>query len=84
LELVFSDLWGPAPTTSSLGYHYYISVIDANSRYTWVYLLKSKSDAFPIFKQFKSMAELQLGHSLKTLQTDWGVNLDLSLNILLT
>jgi histone deacetylase 1/2 len=72
LELVFSDLWGPAPTTSSLGYHYYISFIDAYSRYTWIYLLKSKSDALNIFKQFKNMAELQLGHPLKTLQTDWG------------
>jgi histone deacetylase 1/2 len=78
LELVFSDLWGPAPSTSSLGYQYYISFIDAYSRYTWIYLLKSKSEAFTIFKQFKSMAKLQLGHSLKTLQTDWGgVNLDL-------
>jgi histone deacetylase 1/2 len=84
LELVFSDLWGPAPTTSSSGYHYYISFIDAYSRYTWIYLLKSKSDAFNIFKQFKSMAELQLGHSLKILQTDWGVNSDLFLNILLS
>ncbi|GAU34785.1 hypothetical protein TSUD_205890 [Trifolium subterraneum] len=72
LELVFSDLWGPSPTVSSLGFHYYISFIDAYSRYTWIYLLKSKSDAFTIFKQFKTMAELQLGHSLKALQTDWG------------
>jgi histone deacetylase 1/2 len=72
LELVFSDLWGPSPSVSSLGYHYYITFIDAYSRYTWIYLLKAKSDAFIIFKQFKTMAELQLGHSLKTLQTDWG------------
>jgi histone deacetylase 1/2 len=34
--------------------------------------LKAKSDAFTIFKQFKTMAELQFSHSLKTLQTDWG------------
>jgi histone deacetylase 1/2 len=46
LELVFSDLWGPAPTTSSLGYHYYISFIDAYSRYTWVYLLNLKVMSF--------------------------------------
>jgi histone deacetylase 1/2 len=72
LELVFSDLWGPAPSTSSLGYHYYTTFFDAYSRYTWIYLLKSKSEAFTIFKQFKSMAKLQLGHSLKALQTDWG------------
>jgi histone deacetylase 1/2 len=72
LELVFSDLWGPSPTVSSLGYHYYITFVDAYSRFTWIYLLKSKSDAFPIFQQFKTMVELQLGYSLKSLQTDWG------------
>ncbi|CAJ2668996.1 unnamed protein product [Trifolium pratense] len=72
LELVFSDLWGPAPSTSSLGYHYYISFIDAYSRYTWIYLIKSKSEALTIFKQFKTMAELQFGHSLKSFQSDWG------------
>ncbi|PNY08092.1 histone deacetylase [Trifolium pratense] len=27
-----NDLWGPAPSTSSLGYHYYITFIDAYSR----------------------------------------------------
>jgi histone deacetylase 1/2 len=72
LELVFSDLWGPAPSTSSSGYNYYITFIDAYSRYTWIYLIKSKSEALTIFKQFKHMAELQLGHSLKALQSDWG------------
>jgi histone deacetylase 1/2 len=37
LELVFSDPWGPAPSTSSSGYSYYISFIDAYSRYTWIF-----------------------------------------------
>jgi transposase InsO family protein len=72
LQLVFSDLWGPSPTVSSLGYHYYITFVDAYSRFTWIYPLKVKSDALTIFKQFKTMAELQLGHPLKALQTDWG------------
>jgi hypothetical protein len=38
-----------------------------------------------MFKQFKTMVELQLGYPLKALQTDLGVggNLDLSLLILM-
>jgi hypothetical protein len=56
----------------SLGYHYYITFVDAYSRFTWIYPLKVKSDALTIFKQFKTMAKLQLGHPLKALQTDWG------------
>lgn len=67
---------------SSLGYHYYITSVDAFSRFTWIYPKKAKSDALTIFKQFQSMAELQLGHPLKSLQTDWEGSLDLLHNIL--
>jgi histone deacetylase 1/2 len=55
-----------------LGYSYYISFVDAFSKFTWIYLLKSKFDALIVFKQFKAMVELQLGHPLKVLHTDWG------------
>src|ERR1044072_4884628 len=72
LELVFSDLWGPAPYTSQNGFKYYMSFVDAHTRFTWIYFLKVKSEAFTIFQQFKLMAELQFGHKLKSLQTDWG------------
>jgi len=40
-DLVYSDVWGPAPT--SVGRHnYYVSFIDDHSKYTWIYLLKKK------------------------------------------
>ncbi|KAF7842167.1 Retrovirus-related Pol polyprotein from transposon TNT 1-94 [Senna tora] len=71
-ELVYSDLWGPAPVTSSRKYRYYISFIDAFSKYTWVYLLKAKSDAFEAFQLFKSQAELQLNTKLLAFQSDYG------------
>jgi hypothetical protein len=41
LQLIFSDVWGPAPT--SVGRHdYYVSFIDDYSKFTWIYLLKKK------------------------------------------
>jgi histone deacetylase 1/2 len=70
LELVFSDLWGPSLSPSTFSYSYYIYFVAAYSKFTWIYLLKSKSDALLSFKQFKSMVELQLGQPLKVLQTD--------------
>jgi hypothetical protein len=38
LELVFSDVWGPAPTSVG-GYKYYISFIDDFSKFSWLYLM---------------------------------------------
>ncbi|KAK9224840.1 hypothetical protein WN943_009878 [Citrus x changshan-huyou] len=49
LELIHTNLWGPAPITSLNGYKYYISFIDDYSRYTWIYPLKTKSQALSVF-----------------------------------
>jgi len=56
LELISSDVWGPTPT--SVGRHtYYVSFIDDYSRYTWIYLLKKKYDAFQVFRDFQNLVE---------------------------
>jgi histone deacetylase 1/2 len=45
LELVFSNVWGPA--CESIGRNkYYVSFIDDFSKFTWIYLLKHKSEVF--------------------------------------
>ena len=72
LELVHTDLWGPSPCHSASGYKYYIHFIDAYSRYTWIYLLRQKSDALATFKLFQKHVELQLGHKILAVQSDWG------------
>lgn len=49
-ELVHSDLCGPMSLESLNGASYMMLIIDDFSRYTWVYFLKSKDQAFPSFK----------------------------------
>ena len=44
LELIDSDLWGPSLVLSSNGYNYYVHFVDSFARFTWVYLLKNKSN----------------------------------------
>lgn len=51
LELVHTDLWGPFPVLSSNGYRYYIAFLDDYSRYTWIFPLTSKGNAFNVFDQ---------------------------------
>ena len=48
LELIHTDLWGPSPTVSRNGYKYYISFINDYNRYTLIYPLKLKSEAFEV------------------------------------
>jgi histone deacetylase 1/2 len=56
LQLVFSDVWGPAPI--SVGRHeYYVSFIDDYSKFTWIYLLKKKSDVLAAFTNFQKLVE---------------------------
>lgn len=58
LELVFAYLWGPSSVESSCGYVYFLTCVDAYSRYTWIYPLKRKSDTYQTFLLFQSMVEL--------------------------
>jgi hypothetical protein len=72
LELIHSDVWGPAPITSFNGYRYYILFVDDYTRFSWLYLLKNKSDVFSTFKTFKATVEKQLSKQIKFLRTDCG------------
>jgi len=65
-------LWGPSLVSSTNNYFYYIFFVDAYSIFTWVFLLKRKSDALFIFQQLQSMIELQCNTKLKAVQTDCG------------
>jgi histone deacetylase 1/2 len=64
LKLVYSDVWGHAQTSVS-GHNYYVSFIDAYSRFTWLYLLKCKSDVFNVFLQFQTHVERLLCHKIR-------------------
>ena len=72
LELVHSDVWGPSPLTSLLCFNYYIIFVDDYSRFTWLFLLKHKTEVLSVFKHFKSMVETQFNSKLKVLRTDNG------------
>jgi histone deacetylase 1/2 len=71
LELVFSNVWGP--TCDSFGRNkYYVSFIDDYSKFTWIYLLKHKSEVFQPFHEFQGLIERQFDRKIFALQPDWG------------
>ncbi|MCO5600009.1 hypothetical protein L7F22_054117 [Adiantum nelumboides] len=59
LELVHSDVWGPAKTVSMGGCGFYVTFIDDHTRKVWVYFMKEKSEVFTHFQNFKAMVEMQ-------------------------
>ena len=70
LDLIHSDVWGLAPT--SVGRHCYYVSIDDYSKFTWIYLLRFKSQVFQCFTDFQKLIERQLNKKILTVQTDWG------------
>ena len=72
LDLVHTDICGPMQTQSLGGATYYITFIDDFSRYTKVYFLKHKSDAFITFQKYKALVENQIGRKIKVLRSDNG------------
>jgi histone deacetylase 1/2 len=71
LEFIYSDVWGP-PQTSANGHSYYVSFIDVYNLFTWLYLLKHKSDVFHIFLELQKHVERLLSHKIIHAQSDWG------------
>jgi histone deacetylase 1/2 len=71
LDLVFSDVWGPAPTSVGQN-NYYVSFIDDFSKFTWLYFLQHKSEVFQRFHDFQNLVERLFNRKIVVVQTDWG------------
>nr|GEZ27152.1 zinc finger, CCHC-type [Tanacetum cinerariifolium] len=72
LNLVFRDLCGPISPKTESGKKYMFLLVDDCTRYTRVYFLKSKDEAFKTFKEFKLKVENDVEKKLKSFRTDRG------------
>ena len=54
-DLVYFYVRGPAPFTTERGSHYFVIFVDDYSKFTWIYMLKHRSDLVPIFQTFHKM-----------------------------
>ncbi|GJU83818.1 retrovirus-related pol polyprotein from transposon TNT 1-94 [Tanacetum coccineum] len=72
LELIHSDICELNGILTRGGKRYFITFCDDSSRYLYVYLLRSKDEAFDSFKVYKAEVENQLGKRIKILRSDRG------------
>lgn len=72
LELIHTDVCGPAPTASLSHSHYYVVFVDDFTRYPWIYFRKHKSDVYNTFVSLNLMIENLLSQCISILQSDGG------------
>ena len=71
-EEVHSDIWGPASVETINHKEYFISFTDGHSRYTIIYLIRKKSEAFDSYQRYEAWLETQHKVIVKCLCTDRG------------
>lgn len=69
-KLIHIDTWGPFRSSTHDGYNYFLTIVDYFSRGTWTFLLKTKSNAFPVLRDFLAMVERQFELKVKRIRSD--------------
>ncbi|KAB5588095.1 Copia protein [Ceratobasidium theobromae] len=71
-QVIYSDTWGPARTVSIQGNEYMITFTDGATRYTLIYFMKHKNEAFENYKKAEAWLNTQFGKSIKRFHYDGG------------
>ncbi|XP_031259419.1 uncharacterized protein LOC116117549 [Pistacia vera] len=58
-DLVHWDIWGPYQIVSYTGHRFFLTLADDCTRFTWVYLLRNKSDVVFVIPKFFNMVSTQ-------------------------
>ena len=69
-QLIHCDVWGPAPKDDILGNKYFLICTDDFSRFSWLFLLKQKTEVTSTIKNLINTIENQFSERVKGLRTD--------------
>ncbi|KAE8218105.1 hypothetical protein CF319_g7952 [Tilletia indica] len=69
-ELIVVDIVGPFVEIA--GFKYFLTVVDAYSRRNWIFMMKSKAEAFEIIRTHCAFMERQRGNKVRTIRSDNG------------
>ncbi|KAI3510738.1 hypothetical protein L1887_17871 [Cichorium endivia] len=72
LELLHIDLCGPSTVASVNHKKYILVIVDDNSRFTWVFFLRLKSDTFLELRNFITSFELKVQLLVRRIRSDNG------------
>ena len=72
LEIIHTDVCGPTSVKAHGKYRYFLTFTDDLSRYGYIYLMKHKSEAFEMFREFQSEVENHRNKKIKFVRSDRG------------
>jgi len=70
--MIHCDIWGPYRHPSLSGAHYFLTVVDDFTRFTWIFLMKHKNEAQSLLKIFFNYVLIQFEVHIKILRSDNG------------
>jgi len=68
--LIHCDIWRPHKLPTQTGARYFLTIVDDFTRFTWIHLLKFKSETQDIIKSFFSWVQTQFNLPIKTFRSD--------------
>jgi hypothetical protein len=71
-DLLHIDIWGPISTSSIHGHSYFLTIVDDCSKFTWVVLMKHKSETRQKIIDFITLNENQHKTTVKVIRSDDG------------
>lgn len=69
-ELIHYDIWGPYHINSHQGHRFFIKIVDDSTRFTWIYLIRCKSEAQVVIPQIFQMILKQFQIHIKIFRSD--------------
>jgi hypothetical protein len=79
-SLIHCNIWGRYKTPSIFGAFYFLIIVDDFSRFTWVFLMRNKSETQTLLRQFFHYVHTQFNTKVQKLRSDNGAEF-LSLKI---
>ena len=64
-ELIHCDIWGRYRHPSLTGAHYFLTIVDDFTRFTWIFLMRQKDEAQSLLKKFFSFVQTQFESHIK-------------------
>jgi hypothetical protein len=71
-DLIHCDIWGPHRFSTHTGAHYFLTIVDDYTRFTWIFLMKLKSETQSLLKSFITFANTQFNRQIKCVRSDNG------------